>query len=246
MKFELEWFDEIPSTSTLLLSRAGQPNFHGTVISARRQTQGRGRHSRTWETGEGNLAFSVGFCLESGQPAPYLPICAGIAVFDGIAKYLDEEARQDLLLKWPNDLVWRRQKLMGQLTQARVVEGRTYLSIGIGINIAWAPRSLPAICLHEMPLVGTEKPSPDEVLEEILCRLSTYQAHWSDFAWVKKEWTKRAPYLNKQIYFGRLEAEEEMQLATALELDVSGSLRVRLEDGRETLLNTEDLSLRIN
>ena len=248
----LEWHEAIPSTSALLLERAGAADFHGTVISAHRQTQGRGRRGRTWETGEGNLAFSVGFRVAHADQdkLPYFPLCAGIAVHRAISEFLAPEAARELDLKWPNDLAWRGKKLMGLLSQARTLDGATYLSIGIGINIAWAPLALPAVALTQMPLAANysaDSPPPKEaVLARVLAAIEATHAHWNDFAFVKHEWETRAHYLGKRIFFGLLEKENEMEAAMALGLDKTGALRVKLEaSGKEQLLSTEDLSLRL-
>lgn len=245
----LEWHESIPSTSQLLLERAGSADFHGMVISAHHQTQGRGRRGRTWETGKGNLAFSIGFRVPTRDQAvmPYYPLCAGIAVHSAVMDFLTTDARLELNLKWPNDLAWRGKKLMGLLSQARTFDGYTYLSIGIGLNVAWAPEQLPAVALHAMPLARAKAETTKEaVLARILAEMEATEPHWHDFDFVRREWEKRAHYLGKRIYFGLLEKEDEMEAATALGLDVSGALRVRLEgSGEERLLATEDLSLRL-
>jgi BirA family biotin operon repressor/biotin-[acetyl-CoA-carboxylase] ligase len=247
---KLEWFESIPSTSALLLERAGKSNFHGTVISAHHQTSGRGRRGRTWETGSGNLAFSIGFAVPEADAKflAYFPLAAGIAVHKAIAEVLDAEAEKDLNLKWPNDLAWRGKKLMGLLSQARTSDGVTYLSIGIGINIAWAPENLPAISLYSMPLrknFAVERPSKEEVLNSLLEKISADYSKWRGFDFLRREWESRAHYLGKRIFFGLLEDEAGMEEGIALGLDVSGALRVRLPGGETRLLATEDLSLRL-
>ncbi|MCS6921340.1 MAG: biotin--[acetyl-CoA-carboxylase] ligase, partial [Elioraea sp.] len=50
---------EVPSTSDILAALAAEGAPEGTAILARRQTAGRGRAGRGWESPEGNLHLSV-------------------------------------------------------------------------------------------------------------------------------------------------------------------------------------------
>lgn len=245
ISFQVEWFAQIPSSSALLLERAGQANFHGTIISAREQTQGKGRRGRTWQTGQGNLAFSIGFAVPAHlgpELLAYYPLCVGISVHRAVAALIEQNSRTDLTLKWPNDLAYRHKKLMGLLSQARTQDGFTYLSIGVGLNVAWCPPELPAIALNNLPLL--ESCSREELLEKIVAEMQNSFSRWQDFAFVKKEWESRATYLGHRVFYGLLEEEDNMRPAIALGLDRSGALLVRHEDGSEALLSTEDLSLR--
>jgi BirA family biotin operon repressor/biotin-[acetyl-CoA-carboxylase] ligase len=56
--FAVRFYDELASTSDTAkaLAAAGAP--HGTAIAARRQTAGRGRLGRRWESPPGNLYVS--------------------------------------------------------------------------------------------------------------------------------------------------------------------------------------------
>jgi BirA family transcriptional regulator, biotin operon repressor / biotin---[acetyl-CoA-carboxylase] ligase len=42
-------------------------------------------------------------------------------------------------LKWPNDLLLHGKKLGGILAQAVVIDGRTAVVVGMGLNLGWAP-----------------------------------------------------------------------------------------------------------
>ncbi|MGI5145606.1 biotin--[acetyl-CoA-carboxylase] ligase [Plantactinospora sp. CA-294935] len=94
-------------------ARAGEPE--GLVVVAERQTAGRGRRGRTWESpARAGLAVSV--LLRPGVEVPdrdwpavppprygWLPLLAGVALVEAV----DLLAELDSALKWPNDLlVW--------------------------------------------------------------------------------------------------------------------------------------------
>ena len=55
----LEVHEAVTSTSDVLAARAVAGAPDGLAVLARRQTQGRGRAGRAWESPDGNLALSV-------------------------------------------------------------------------------------------------------------------------------------------------------------------------------------------
>ena len=104
---------------------------------AERQTAGRGRRGRSWDTTGGTLVFSVLLRPDSGvsltlADLSLLPLAAGVAV---------QAACGVGGLKWPNDLLAPDgRKLAGMLVEAdiRGEEARRVI-IGIGVNVTHAP-----------------------------------------------------------------------------------------------------------
>ncbi|AVT36738.1 biotin--[acetyl-CoA-carboxylase] ligase [Plantactinospora sp. BB1] len=92
-------------------ARAGEPE--GLVVVAERQTAGRGRRGRTWESpARAGLAVSVLLRPGLAEPARdwpavpasrygWLPLLAGVALVEAV----DLLAELDSALKWPNDLL---------------------------------------------------------------------------------------------------------------------------------------------
>src|SRR4051812_30256001 len=106
------------------LAAAGAP--HGTVVTAREQTAGRGRQGRRW-VGPPGEALLVSVILREFDGL--LPLRAGLAVAD----VAGEAAR----VKWPNDVLVDGRKLAGILVEGRPHEGRA--GVGIGVNVSAAP-----------------------------------------------------------------------------------------------------------
>ncbi|MEQ9366334.1 MAG: hypothetical protein RIF32_18990, partial [Leptospirales bacterium] len=140
--------DEVESTNTYLLNSAAAA---GAVVFARSQTRGRGRQGRSWSARPGDsvifsglLEFAGGF---SGERLRFLPLLAGAAVLRAAtADRSDEQkragdesdAREDLQVKWPNDVYLRRQgrigKVAGVLVESTVRAGRFRAVLGVGLN----------------------------------------------------------------------------------------------------------------
>ena len=127
------------TTSTMdvahAMGEAGTPS--GTLVVADRQTAGRGRQGRRWESPPGAGLWLT--LLERELDASLvslLSIRLGIAA----APVLDRFARAPVQLKWPNDLYCDGRKLAGILAEARWREGRAdYVAIGVGLNVAPPP-----------------------------------------------------------------------------------------------------------
>ncbi len=104
----------------------------GTVVTAWRQTAGRGRLGRAWaDTGEDGVAAT--FVLPD-LPPESLAVRSAVAAADAVARFAPGHA---VGIKWPNDVVAGGMKLAGVLVER--AEGRTF--VGIGINVG--QRSFP-------------------------------------------------------------------------------------------------------
>ncbi|WP_218509629.1 biotin--[acetyl-CoA-carboxylase] ligase [Variovorax sp. dw_308] len=141
----VEWVPEIDSTNTELMRRARAGDAAPVLLVAERQTAGRGRLGRPWQSasdaGPGTLDESLTFSL--GLPlAPADWSGLSLAVGASVADSLDPEGAQ-IRLKWPNDL-WTAQdrKLGGILIETAMPHGgeaQRFVVIGIGLNIGPRP-----------------------------------------------------------------------------------------------------------
>ena len=150
--YRLFGFDEVGSTST----EAGKAVLAGDVgevwFAALRQTAGRGRRGRTWETPSGNLAASL-MIVPDCDPAvaATLGFVAGVALNRALAATLPAgvvrhgvDGAHRIALKWPNDLLADGAKLAGILLEAqKLPDGRHAVIIGFGVNVVSAPSGLP-------------------------------------------------------------------------------------------------------
>ena len=141
----VEVVPEIDSTNTELMRRARSGEPAPVLLVAERQTAGRGRLGRPWQSAsdaepgtlDESLTFSLGLPL---APADWSGL--SLAVGASVADSLDPNGTQ-LRLKWPNDL-WTTQdrKLGGILIETAMPQGggaQRFVVIGIGINIGPRP-----------------------------------------------------------------------------------------------------------
>jgi BirA family biotin operon repressor/biotin-[acetyl-CoA-carboxylase] ligase len=131
---EFEVFPEINSTNSYLMGRTGPDPGLLDVVLTDNQTNGRGRHGRTWQSPPGSgLCLSLAYTFAS-QPAnlPALTLAIGL----GAIQALESLGAIGAQLKWPNDLVANDGKLGGILTETQPHNsGAITVVTGVGINV---------------------------------------------------------------------------------------------------------------
>ena len=132
--------DECESTNTYLKKCGEEGAPHGTWISARVQTAGRGRMGRVWEASLGNLYLSVLVRLSESTSITWIPLLTAVSVAETILKLKPDSP---VAIKWPNDLVIARggslQKAGGILCEGVGQKGSSFVVVGIGLNCQEAP-----------------------------------------------------------------------------------------------------------
>ncbi|MBV6459157.1 MAG: Bifunctional ligase/repressor BirA [Fimbriimonadaceae bacterium] len=215
--------DSAESTQDLL----SQPEFDGVdVVLAKQQTGGRGRHQRTWHSGEPgeSLAMSIAFRALAGHPKPWL-IGMGCAVAAASAVHAH--------LQWPNDLVLDGKKLGGILTE--IVGGIPIVGIGLNLNQTQFPSEIAGIATS-LTLHRPAQYDAETVARSILDRLARLPdlRVWSDLQpiWNLFDETKGKPY-----------ALVDGRKGTAIGIGPEGELLVSVEGETERVLAADGWSV---
>ena len=161
---------ETGSTNTDLAAMARAGADPGTVLIADRQTAGRGRLGRGWETPAG-AAVAMSVLLRPSLPLAswtWLPLAAGVAVADAVHGVAHVAAE----LKWPNDVVVQGRKLCGILAERVDTPGGPACVLGMGINVGLAAAELPVATATSLRvLLGQRCPSRTDVGAAVLAAL---------------------------------------------------------------------------
>ena len=107
--------DSVGSTNDYLKRLGSDGCENGTVVTTREQKSGKGRLGRVWQSKrDENLAFSILLRpkLAPKDVTPITPL-AGLAV----CKALRKTTGLDCRIKWPNDIIIGKKKLVGILTE---------------------------------------------------------------------------------------------------------------------------------
>jgi len=146
------------STNTIAMELAGAGEPEGSVFLAEQQTAGRGRSSNQWHSAESTGIYCSVILRPARPPADMLvlSLAAGLAVQSAIRE-IDPQVLTDL--KWPNDLLIRRKKFCGILTEMSAEATRVrHVVVGIGINVNQAgfPAELEQTATSLRMTTGTE------------------------------------------------------------------------------------------
>ena len=202
IRFQIRGYAQVASTQDLvaLAAAAGEPE--GRVVWADQQTAGRGRLGRSWTAPAGSsLMFSVLLRPAAGSACwTTLTLVAGLAVVEGLALAGGPSAQ----LKWPNDCICRERKLAGILAESPVpTAADRVVVLGIGCNVAWAGRDLPAGLRRTATACDLEGHPLDRTVlaEAILGRLAIRYREWTDggFGALRQEWLRHAAWIGQRV-----------------------------------------------
>ncbi|THD59736.1 biotin--[acetyl-CoA-carboxylase] ligase [Phenylobacterium sp.] len=225
----IEAYAELDSTNAEARRRAEAGQGGPVWIAAGRQTAGRGRRGRAWSTETGNLAATLLTTTDvPAAEAAQLSFVAALAACDVADTCLGPGAAR---LKWPNDVLVFGRKAVGILVESGARgDGRLWLAVGIGVNLAHAPTDTERPATSFAEHMGGPPPRPLDALEVLATRFEAWRTLWATqgFAPIARGWTARAQGLGE-----RCEARlPNRTLAGVAEgMDTDGALRLRLDDG---------------
>ena len=198
-RFRICWYDEVASTNDLARAAAlaGEPQNLFTI--ARRQTAGRGRHGRTWESPAGNFYGSL--LLRPGgslRAAASLSLVIGLAVAEALHDLSGGEIRARL--KWPNDILVDRAKLAGILLEGGEGPDGVWVVAGIGVNLLVAPSGT-TYPVTSLAAVGCAGVTPERFLEALAAPLGRRFDDWqsSGFLGQRQSWLDVAAGLGAEV-----------------------------------------------
>ncbi|MGN0250804.1 MAG: biotin--[acetyl-CoA-carboxylase] ligase [Oliverpabstia sp.] len=139
-RMETQWvgqrvyfYEEIDSTNTQAKRLAEEDAPSGTLVVSDCQVKGKGRRGRVWTSPKGEAIYMTILLRPQIRPdrASMVTLVMGLSVVQAIRNVLGLETS----IKWPNDVVLNRKKLVGILTEMSAqMDYIEYLVIGTGIN----------------------------------------------------------------------------------------------------------------
>ena len=138
---QIDWHPVIDTTMSAAakLASAGAPA--GTIVGAESQTSGQGRQGKSWHSADGEgLYFTI--ILRVDLPPRRLPVVT-LALGVAIADVLKMLTGLSFDLRWPNDVMVNERKVCGILTQLH--EGAVLAGIGLNVNQTEFPAPLDQI-----------------------------------------------------------------------------------------------------
>jgi BirA family biotin operon repressor/biotin-[acetyl-CoA-carboxylase] ligase len=236
--FRIEEVPVVSSTNSALRERAMAGESEGLVLRADRQSTGRGRRGRGWESPPGNLYVSL-LLRPSGTPAFGATLGFVAAVALGVV--LRDLTPAQILHKWPNDLLIDGRKMTGLLLEAGTKPdgGLDWLVLGMGVNIVSHPET-GLYPTTDLVASGGPALSPRALLDRFLGTFAPLYEQWrkSGFMTVRDAWLEHAAGLGAEIV-ARLEREEVV--GHFADLDPDGTLVMALESGETRRIAAGDI-----
>ena len=240
----LHYFESIDSTNTAAKEMAAHGAPEGTVLVADMQTGGRGRMGRSFYSPAG-CGIYMSVILRPRCPATQLMhLTCAVAV--AAANAIETATGLRPGIKWTNDLVLRRRKLGGILTELSLDKKGCvdYAILGIGINCCQSEEDFP----EEIRSIATSLQLCAEtpidraaVTVSLLESLALMNRTLLDPAVFLPRYRKDCITLGQQISILR---GDEVRHATALDVDDQGALVVLFEDGHTETVTSGEVSIR--
>jgi len=216
--------------------RRGEPA--GFVVAASRQTAGRGRLGRAWESPPGRGLY-VSILLRPDVPVSEtsrLPILASVAAVDAVEVVTGTRPQ----IKWPNDLLMGGRKLGGLLIETETAGPRlAFAVIGIGLNVRHAAGDFsPAVreLATSLYLATGHLYRRADVLVALLQALERRLAR--PFDEVREAWTASSLTLGQRV---ELNTGRGRKVGQAMGLDDSGALLLRSDSGEIETITAGDM-----
>ena len=135
------YYDVTDSTNLRIRQLGDEGAPHGTLAVADRQTAGRGRRGRSWESPAGSSIYMSVLLRPEIPPdkAAMLTLVMACSVAEGIRGCLEQEVSGEIpqvQIKWPNDIIINGKKLVGILTEmSSQIDYINHVTVGVGINV---------------------------------------------------------------------------------------------------------------
>lgn len=239
----LIWLDTVDSTNTRAKSMAILGAPHGTVLIADRQTVGRGRMGRSFDSPAG-MGIYMSVILRPKCPQAdlmHLTCATAVAMCDAV----EAAAGFRPGIKWTNDLVAGKRKIAGILTELVTMPKETAVIVGIGINCCQSINDFaPAL----QSFAGSLAMAADKAIDRATVAAEMMMAlQKMDGTLLTGKENMFSRYRSDCITIGKdisLLRGDELSYGHAFGVDDEGALLVGFPDGHTEAVNSGEVSIR--
>ena len=238
-KVKILIFEEIDSTNRYLSDLEIDANTL-FICSAEKQTRGKGRGNKKWESPTGqNIYLSLSFQFEKSSNLNGFSLMVGLAIRDTLAELYDI----DLKIKWPNDIFFKNKKLCGILIETKYENNLVKIIIGIGINVFMQTNEHIDQDWVSLKLIDGEKKFDRNLIigkltSKILDYFRAYKIY--GFAHFQKKFNLHNYLKNKTVTSENFKEKN----CKVIEVDAEGRLKVQI-DKETKLISSGELSFKI-
>ena len=136
MKLKIIKMKHVQSTNNVALKLIKNKKLKPTLITSLVQTNGRGTMGKKWISKKGNLFISIFFEINQQKINYKQYALLNAYLFKSIIKKF---AKIKISIKWPNDLLVKKEKICGILQEVVNFNAKSFLIVGAGINTNSSP-----------------------------------------------------------------------------------------------------------
>lgn len=239
-----ELWPEIDSTNTRACELVQSNAPSGTLVIARKQTAGKGRQGRVWQSPL-DAGIYASFLLRPNckkEDIPVYTLALGVAASRAILSVSGIEVG----LKWVNDLVIGGKKTGGILAELVSHETPPALILGIGINIDLEQEQIPEELADHIEWLEHLSDGPidgNKLIAELCNQLEELSALLASGgkAQILDSWRQHSVTLGKRVQVIDPNGNKE---GTALDINENGALIVETNGGERLTLYAGEISIR--
>lgn len=238
------FYEETDTTNNRARELALEGAPEGTLVVAEKQTAGRGRRGKVWESPLGTGIWMSLVLRPQIMPAgaSVLTLLCGLAT----AEAIEVETGLSVGIKWPNDILINGKKAVGILTEMDCEMSQVHFvipGIGINVNTTSFPPEIADIATS-LYLECGKTVSRRRLVHKVLERLEEHYETFlrtGSFTAMLEDYRKHCITLGKEVHvLGR-----EPFFAEALDITPEGELLVRRADnGEEEVVFSGEVSIR--
>ena len=238
------FYEETDTTNNRARELALEGAPEGTLVVAEKQTAGRGRRGKVWESPLGTGIWMSLVLRPQIMPAEasVLTLLCGLAT----AEAIEVETGLSVGIKWPNDILINGKKAVGILTEMDCEMSQVHFvipGIGINVNTTSFPPEIADIATS-LYLECGKTVSRRRLVHKVLERLEEHYETFlrtGSFTAMLEDYRKHCITLGKEVHvLGR-----EPFFAEALDITPEGELLVRRADnGKEEVVFSGEVSIR--
>jgi BirA family transcriptional regulator, biotin operon repressor / biotin---[acetyl-CoA-carboxylase] ligase len=162
MKLKRYNFKIVNSTNDLAIKIIKYTKIESGIVTAEKQKKGRGQYGKKWISFRGNLFVSIFFPINKIKFS--LQDLTKINCFL-IKKLLSNFYKGKIKIKKPNDLLINNMKISGILQEKISKSGKTFIIVGIGINLVKSPVLKSYLTTNLLDLTGKKITQNNAILK---------------------------------------------------------------------------------
>jgi len=164
MKLKIIKMKSVQSTNNEALKLIKRKKIKPALITSLSQTNGRGTMGKKWISKKGNLFVSIFFELNQQKLNFRQYALLNAYLFKKIIKKF---TKKKIDIKWPNDLLIKKEKICGILQEVVTLNAKTFLIIGAGINTNSSPK-IKNYKATSLKSILNKKINNNKILKEII------------------------------------------------------------------------------